>query len=96
MTIVVPGRSVRSDSALEAPEVAQLQVELAAARSKIANLDTALQSCRMIGTAIGILVERYKMSPEESFRTLVAVSQHVHRKLRDIASDLVFTGELPD
>jgi AmiR/NasT family two-component response regulator len=71
-----------------------VQTGLARARATIAHLQTALQSSRAIGTAVGILTERHKMTAEEAFQALVAVSQHVHRKLRDIAADLIFSGEL--
>jgi AmiR/NasT family two-component response regulator len=64
------------------------------AQAKIANLETALESSRTIGMAMGILIERLKVAPDEAFDALVETSQHEHRKLRDIASDLVFTGEL--
>lgn len=58
------------------------------------NLELALASNREIGIAIGILVERYKITPEQGFDMLRAASQHTHRKLREIASDIVLTGEL--
>lgn len=71
------------------------EAALAAARKKIANLEVALRTSRMIGTAIGILVERYKLSPDSAFALLVQASQHTHRKVHDIAIDLVYTGEIP-
>jgi hypothetical protein len=67
----------------------------AIAETQIANLEIALRSARTIGMAIGILMERLKLSDCEAFETLVAASQHLHRKLNDIASELVYTGELP-
>jgi AmiR/NasT family two-component response regulator len=70
-------------------------LELEAARTKIANLEVALRSSRMIGMAIGIVMERCKISEDEAFALLVHVSQHTHRKLRDLASELVFTGVIP-
>ena len=69
--------------------------ELAAARDKIANLETALLSSRLIGMAIGVVVERCRLGADDAFRFLVSVSQHEHRKLRDIAADLVYTGIVP-
>jgi AmiR/NasT family two-component response regulator len=67
---------------------------LAAAQAKIANLEAALESAGSIGVAIGILMERLKIAPADAFEVLVRTSQHEHRKLRDVASDLVYTGEL--
>jgi len=75
---------------------ADVVTELAEARRTIENLHTALQSSRHIATAIGILVERMKITSDEAFDVLVFVSQHEHRKLRDIADELLFTGCLPD
>jgi GAF domain-containing protein len=70
-------------------------VALATTR-KEANLRSALLSRDMIGQAKGILMERFKIDQASAFELLVAVSQHTHRKLRDIAEELTSTGELPD
>jgi len=59
------------------------------------NLEVALQSNREIGIAIGVLIERHKITDTQAFDLLRAASQRTHRKLRDIAADLVLTGELP-
>jgi GAF domain-containing protein len=59
------------------------------------NLEAALASRAVIDQAKGILMERYKLSPEQAFHTLARVSMASHRKLRTIADDLVRTGELP-
>ena len=63
------------------------------ARAHAANCELALASNRTIGTALGILMERYKLTNQQSFELLRRVSQHQHRKLRDCADDLVETGE---
>jgi GAF domain-containing protein len=67
---------------------------LASTRTE-SNLRTALQSRDMIGQAKGILMERFKIDQGAAFELLVAVSQHTHRKLREIAEDLTTTGQLP-
>jgi transcriptional regulator with GAF, ATPase, and Fis domain len=66
---------------------------MAAARTQ-AGLLTALDSREVIGQAKGILMERYKITTVEAFALLVASSQAVNRKLRDVAGHLVATGEL--
>jgi ANTAR domain len=76
------------------PVASQEPNDFAAAQAKVANLETALESARTIGMAIGILMERLKIAPPDAFDVLVRASQHEHRRLRDIASDLVFSGEL--
>jgi AmiR/NasT family two-component response regulator len=47
----------------------------------------------LIGQAKGILTERYKVTGVRAFGLLVASSQAIDRKLRDIAEHLVTTGE---
>jgi hypothetical protein len=58
-------------------------------------LEVALASSRDIGAAQGILMERYKVTREEAFGLLATVSQRTNRKLRDVAVQLVDTGEVP-
>jgi hypothetical protein len=64
------------------------------AQHKIKHLEAALASSRRIGAAVGILMATYKVPEHEAFDMLVAVSQHHHRKLRDLADDVVATGSL--
>jgi len=63
------------------------------ARDMAANLQTALESRAVIDQAKGILMERYKMTPDQAFQALARVSMHTNRKVRDVADDLVRTGE---
>lgn len=63
---------------------------------KVEQLQQALATRSVIGQAQGILIGRYKCSPDAAFRVLVKASSTTNRKLRDIAADLVRTGELPD
>jgi ANTAR domain len=76
------------------PVASQETSDLATAQAKIANLETALHTARTIGMAIGIVMERLKIPQADAFDVLVTVSHQENRRLRDIASDLVFTGEL--
>jgi AmiR/NasT family two-component response regulator len=48
-----------------------------------------------IGQAVGVLMERYGLSPEAAFNYLRRVSQTRNVKLREVARKLVSTGELP-
>ena len=54
-----------------------------------------LESNRIIGTAIGILMTNHRLSAAAAFQLLVGASQHSNRKLRDIAADVTTTGRLP-
>jgi GAF domain-containing protein len=60
------------------------------------NLEAALQSRAVIDQAKGILMERFKITPDQAFRELTRVSQDSNAKLRDVAQRFVETGELPD
>ncbi|RBY94705.1 hypothetical protein DQ244_05360 [Blastococcus sp. TBT05-19] len=74
---------------------AALAVQAALHQQQTTNLETALQSSRQIGTAIGILMARELMTADQAFAQLTSASQHLNRKLRDIADEVATTGELP-
>ena len=77
-----------------AETVEQLRQKLADARDKIENLERALTSSRRIGAAIGVLMYRHKVTIDQAFELLRVASQVTHRKLRDVAEDVLTTGEL--
>jgi hypothetical protein len=64
-------------------------------RRQIDTLKTSLATREMIGQAQGILMERERVAPHEAFDILRRASQHLNRKLREVAQDLVETGEQP-
>ncbi len=72
------------------------KVVLDEAEDRADNLQRALASNRLIGTALGIVMATRKVTAEEAFALLRSVSQRANRKLRDVADDVVFTGALPD
>jgi hypothetical protein len=63
---------------------------------RVVNLQAALATREMIGQAQGILIERERVTPDQAFDILRRASQHLNVKLRDIAQNLVDTGERPD
>lgn len=65
-----------------------------AARDMADNLQAALESRAVIDQAKGVLMERYKLTPDQAFQLLARASMHTNRKVRDIADHLVHTGEL--
>jgi AmiR/NasT family two-component response regulator len=65
-----------------------------AARDMADNLQLALESRAVIDQAKGVLVERYKLTPDQAFQLLAQASMAANRKVRDIADHLVHTGEL--
>jgi GAF domain-containing protein len=79
-----------------APDAVSL-AELFAAHAAIAlgrardldHLNTALSTRKLIGQAIGLLMERYKVDSEAAFQFLVRASSTSNIKLRDIAAEMV-------
>jgi len=78
--------------------VAHLDLAFAALRGqeRIRNLERALESNREIGVAIGILMARKNVQEDQAFVLLRQASQQRNRKVRELAADVVQTGELPD
>jgi hypothetical protein len=66
----------------EASRLAQLEAE-------IAQLKDALARRQQIGVAIGLLAQRFAISPEQAWSLLVRLSQNGHVKVRDIAQAIV-------
>jgi PAS domain-containing protein len=84
--------------------LAELVAPVFAARASIAmghtddvhNLEQAIAYRQTIGQAVGILMERHKLTPDDAFGRLVTASQTSHIKLREIAAQVVETGEEPN
>jgi AmiR/NasT family two-component response regulator len=55
----------------------------------------ALGTRELIGQAQGILMEREHITSQQAFDILRRASQHLNIKLREVAQDLVDTGERP-
>ena len=62
---------------------------LGEAHTRVSHLRSALDSNRLIGIAIGVLVGSNGLSPEQAFAVLVRTSQNGNRKLREVAADIV-------
>lgn len=65
------------------------------ARDMADNLQLALESRAVIDQAKGVLMERYRLTAEQAFQALAQASMSTNRKVRDIAEELVSTGEFP-
>jgi len=66
------------------------------ARSMADNLQLALESRAVIDQAKGILMERHKLTADQAFQLLARISMTINRKVRDVADQLVLTGQLPE
>jgi len=74
---------------------AHASVALAKLRSE-RDLWRAIDSRHLIGQAQGILMERFKLTPEKSFAVLRRYSQQHNIKLYEVAGALIRTGRLPE
>ncbi len=69
---------------------------LAAVRHDEANhLQRVLKTNREIGVAMGILMAGGTLTSQQAFDQLRIASQHLNRKLHDIAADVAVTWRLP-
>ncbi|MCW2539607.1 MAG: hypothetical protein JWN95_1332 [Frankiales bacterium] len=74
---------------------AAVAMQAARTEGQVVQLEQALVNSRRIGAAIGILMSRHVLTEEDAFTRLRVASQHTHRKLRDIADDVLLIGDLP-
>ncbi|MEO9239828.1 MAG: ANTAR domain-containing protein [Jatrophihabitantaceae bacterium] len=82
------------DRAMAIVEQERSSADLSQAHQRADNLETALVSSRTIGMAMGIAMERHRMSSDQAFNLLRRLSQRRHRKLREIADEVIMTGEV--
>ncbi len=68
----------------------------AAAVDRVAHLEAALDTRGVIDQAKGILMERFKLTPDAAFQALTRVSMESNTKVRDVAARFVATGSLLD
>jgi transcriptional regulator with GAF, ATPase, and Fis domain len=57
------------------------------------NLLAAIETRDLIGQAVGLLIERYSITANRAFETLVRFSRQTNRKLRDVAAELIRDAE---
>lgn len=93
-------RNVFDDDAVGVGSILTAHAALAFARAReraqISGLEQVVASNRAIGMAIGILMVIRYVGQDEAFDLLRTVSQRTNRKLREIADDVVHTGQLPE
>jgi GAF domain-containing protein len=69
-------------------------VAVTAAR-RLHNLTAAVDARKVVGQAMGILMERYSLDEDRAFQVLKRYSQESRRKLRDVAEELIGSRNLP-
>jgi GAF domain-containing protein len=88
-------RSFDPDTRAEAVAfAAHAAIALESAQTE-AHLRSGLVTRTVIGQAEGILMERLKITADQAFAVLSRLSQASNVKLRDVARNLVATGEIP-
>ncbi|WP_433158382.1 GAF and ANTAR domain-containing protein [Kribbella sp. CA-247076] len=55
----------------------------------------AVDARKLVGQAMGILMERFDLDSDQAFGVLRRYSQHTNTKLRDVAQQLIETRKLP-
>jgi len=71
-----------------------VSVALATARQE-ANLALAVDARKLVGQAMGILMERHNIDSDAAFAVLRRYSQDTNTKLRDVAQQVIETRKLP-
>ena len=74
--------------------IAQLQADGLLALEHAAHLEEALRSARLIGAAMGIVMAHRKVTEADAFTIMKRASQRANRKVRDLAEEVVRTGDL--
>jgi GAF domain-containing protein len=83
-----------ADAALVA-EQAAIGLAHVGYRTKAENLEIALRTSREIAIAIGIVMDRFRVTEDAAFAVLREVSQDRHVKVRELATRIVLTGQVP-
>ena len=94
-----PGRAERTVAELLLHSLAQAVDRIVTVdlfRRNAANLERAVESHRLVGQAMGILIERHRIVSEEAFHMLRRASQDHNVKLREVAMRVIETGAEPD
>ncbi len=70
-------------------------IAVAGARRE-ANLRVAVDARKLVGQAMGILMERYNLTSNQAFEVLRRYSQDTNTKLREVAQHLIDSRRLPN
>lgn len=81
-------------AAIGAVLAAHAAVALSAARER-AQMGDAMKGRDLIGQAKGILMNRHHIDADAAFEMLRGASQQLNVKLREVAEQTVYTGEVP-
>jgi hypothetical protein len=82
-------------AAAETARVCAVAIAALAMYDRARNLDVALGTSRQISAAVGIVMAQYRCDYDDAFRRIRGISQRTHRKIRDLAEEILLTGALP-
>ncbi len=88
-------RSVATRFAGYAAVVAANMYAYEEARDLVEHLERRVQSRAVVEQAKGILMERHELTADQAMQALTRVARDTDTKVRDIADNLVRTGEFP-
>ncbi|MGR6964788.1 ANTAR domain-containing protein [Geodermatophilus sp. URMC 61] len=88
-------RSVATRFAAYAAVFAANMYAIEEARDLADHLERRVESRAVVEQAKGILMERHELTADQAFQVLTRVAVNANTKVRDIADELVRTGELP-
>jgi GAF domain-containing protein len=88
-------RSVATRFAGYAAVVAANMYAYEEARDLVEHLERRVQSRAVVEQAKGILMERHELTADQAMQALTRVARYTDTKVRDIADNLVRTGEFP-
>jgi AmiR/NasT family two-component response regulator len=75
--------------------ITELQAEGLITSEQVTHLEAALETARVIGAAVGVIMTLHRISQVEAFRILKKASMDGNRKLRLVAEEVVLTGHAP-
>ena len=84
-----PTESVARALAAHAAVILRNATLFAAAQARVAQLAEALETRETIAQAKGVIMARHDCDPDTAFELLRDISQRSHRKLRDVAAEVV-------
>jgi GAF domain-containing protein len=91
---VKPNAFTVDDEAIAHILARHASVAVATARHEV-SLARAVDARKLVGQAMGILMERYDLDGDQAFAVLRRYSQDTNTKLRDVAQQLIETRKLP-
>lgn len=71
------------------------QVRITELEQRVAALQQALQECREIGVAVGVLVSHDAVSEDDAYELLAIASRRIGQPMREVARIVRTTGALP-